>query len=103
MYVTYDNGTTYSAAAAFSRLLSHKLYYIVYDNILYFIFNLALPVFVLMLLNIRMIIALKADLDAECAPAAGKQYHIRSHNRRHSIHHLPGAGAHQQGDVDRGA
>ena len=61
MYVTYDNGTTYSAAAAFSRLLSHKLYYIVYDNILYFIFNLALPVFVLMLLNIRMIKALKAS------------------------------------------
>ena len=60
VYVTYDNGTTYSAAAAFSRLLSHKLYYIVYDNILYFIFNLALPVFVLMLLNIRMIQALKA-------------------------------------------
>ena len=62
-YVTYDNGTTYSAAAAaaaYSRLLSHKLYYKVYDNILYFIFNLALPVFVLMLLNIRMIKALKA-------------------------------------------
>ena len=59
-YVTYDNGTTYSAAAAYSRLLSHKLYYIVYDNILYFIFNLALPVLILMLLNIRMILALKA-------------------------------------------
>ena len=59
-YVTNDNGTTYSAAAAYSRLLSHKLYNIVHDNILYFIFNLALPVFILMLLNIRMIKALKA-------------------------------------------
>ena len=59
-YVTYDNGTTYSAAAAYSGLLSYKLYYIVYDNILYFIFNLALPVFILMLLNIRTILALKA-------------------------------------------
>ena len=61
VYVTYDNGTTYTATAAFSRLLSHKLYYIVYDNILYFIFILALPLFVLMLLNIRMIKALKAS------------------------------------------
>ena len=60
-YVTYDNGTTYSAAAAYSRLLTNKLYNIVHDNILYFIFNLALPVFVLTLLNIRMIKALKAS------------------------------------------
>ena len=58
-YATYDNGTTYSALATSSGLLSHKIYYIVYENILYFIFNLALPVFILMLLNIRMIIALK--------------------------------------------
>ena len=60
VYVTYDNGTTYTAKATYSGLLSHKLYNIVYDNILYFIFILALPVFILMLLNIRMIIALKA-------------------------------------------
>ena len=59
-YVTYDNGTTHSAAVTHSGLLSHKLYYIVYENMTYFIFNLALPAFVLMLLNIRMIIALKA-------------------------------------------
>ena len=51
---------TYTAKATYSGLLTYKLYYIVYDNILYFIFNLALPIFVLMLLNIRMIIALKA-------------------------------------------
>ena len=60
-YVTNDNGTTYTAKAAYSGLLTYKLYYIVHDNILYFIFNLALPVFILMLLNIRMIIALKAS------------------------------------------
>ena len=59
-YVTHDNGTTYTATAAYSGLLSHKLYYIVYDNILYFIINLVLPVFILMLLNIRMIKALMA-------------------------------------------
>ena len=59
-HVTYDNGTTYSAVATYSRLLYHKLYYIVYRKILYFIFNLALPIFILMLLNIRMIMALKA-------------------------------------------
>ena len=56
VYNTNDNGTTYIATATDSTLL----YYIVYDNILYFIFILALPVFILMLLNIRMIKALNA-------------------------------------------
>ena len=59
-YDTYDNGTTYTAKVSYSGLLTNKLYNIVHDNILYFIFNLALPVFILMLLNIRMILALKA-------------------------------------------
>ena len=59
-YDTYDNGTTYTAKVTLSGLMSYEIYYIVHDNILYFIFNLALPVFILMLLNIRMILVLKA-------------------------------------------
>ena len=56
-HVKYDNGKTY---VTYSGLLSYKLYYKVYGNILYFIFNLVLPVFILIWLNIRMIQALKA-------------------------------------------
>ena len=60
-YDTYDNGTTYTAKVTYSGLLSYKLYNIVHESILYFIFILALPIFILMLLSIRMILALKAS------------------------------------------
>ena len=60
-YFTYDNGTTYSAIVTQSGFLSYELYHIVYENILYFLFDLALPAFILMVLNIRTILALKAS------------------------------------------
>ena len=59
-YETSDNGTTYTAVARNTKLGSEKLYHIIYDNILYFIFLLALPILILAVLNIRLIKALKA-------------------------------------------
>ena len=49
VYYTNDNGTTYTAKAYSAAATDSKLLcYIVYENILYFIFILALPVFILM-------------------------------------------------------
>ncbi|KAI0221976.1 hypothetical protein LSAT2_026769 [Lamellibrachia satsuma] len=60
VYETSDNGTTYTAVTNKKKLGSEKLYHIILDNILYFIFLLVLPIIILVVLNIRLIKALKA-------------------------------------------
>ena len=58
VYKTWDNGTT--AVTAETKLGSDKLYNVIYHNVMYFIFLLALPVLILTVLNIRLIKGLKA-------------------------------------------
>ena len=59
-YVTYDNGTTYKPCSFDTNLGKAKLYDIIYDSVLYFTFLVALPIFTLTYVNIRLIQALKA-------------------------------------------
>jgi len=59
-YVTYDNGSTYKPYLFETNLGKAKLYDIVYENVSYFTFLVALPIFTLTFVNIRMIQALKA-------------------------------------------
>ena len=58
-YETYDNGTTHTSYVP-TKLGTAKLYRIIYYNVLNFVFLVALPIFTLTYLNIRLIQALKA-------------------------------------------
>ena len=60
VYRTTDNGTTYQAIVDYTKIGSNMLYQTIYENILYSIFILALPVLCLTVLDIRLVKALKA-------------------------------------------
>ena len=57
---TSDNGTTYQAVLDYTKIGSSRLYQTIYENILYSIFILALPVLCLTFLDIRLVKALQA-------------------------------------------
>ena len=59
-YVTYDNGTTYNPYVVGTTLGTEKLYDLIYYGILNFTLIVALPLFTLTYVNIRLIQALKA-------------------------------------------
>ena len=54
------NGTTHRTYAKCSKLGLDELYHIIYDNVLYTIFMLVLPITILVVLTIRLITAMKA-------------------------------------------
>ena len=55
-----NNGTTHTAHAGYSKLGSAELYHVIYDNVLYMIFLLVLPISILIVLTIRLITAMNA-------------------------------------------
>ena len=58
-YETYDNGTTHTSYVT-TKLGTAKLYRIIYLGVIDFVFLVALPIFTLTYLNIRLIQALQA-------------------------------------------
>ena len=59
-YVTFDNGTTYIPQAVDTKLGGDRLYYIIYNGALNFVFVMTLPLIILTCVNIRLIQVLKA-------------------------------------------
>ena len=60
VYETYDNSTTYTAHDVDTTFGKAKLYGIIYNGALYFVFLVAMPLCILTYVNIRLIQALKA-------------------------------------------
>ena len=58
-YVSYD-GKTYTPYVVRTKLRTENLYNIIYDSALYFTFIVALPIFTLTYVNVRLIQVLKA-------------------------------------------
>ena len=55
-----NNGTTHTADPGYSKLGSNDLYHVIYDNVLYMIFMVVLPISILIVLTIRLITAMNA-------------------------------------------
>ena len=83
VYKASNNGTTYDVQVEETELSSDKAYQLVYNNVLYAVFIIVLPICILALLNIRLVKALKAHRRMQT-----RSQTVRSHNENSMTHVL---------------
>ena len=74
-YKMNDNGTTYEAGVAYTKLGEETLYHILYNNMMYLIFVLGLSISTLTVLNIRLMKALKTSRRNRMEMLSRRQQH----------------------------
>ena len=75
IYKTNDNGTKYTIYIAYTKLGDETLYHILYNNVMYLIFLLGLPISTLTVLNIRLMKALKTSRRNRMEMLSRRQQH----------------------------